>query len=255
MTTKACCEGGVPKAEAASAGKLCGKLVELESSVTGKKLTCYEVGQGDKAVVAVYDIFGFSVARTKEVCDQISKAGFRVILPDFFRGTDVLKEFGVFPPEGGIEAVVEWVTKTAPFDATVREVFDVVIKHLESQSSAGKVDVGLVGFCWGGKIGLLSSAKENGIKAAVGIHPSFLQVEDATNATCPQMFLPAGNDPPIDPIWDALQSKPFADKCFKKVFQDMAHGWSLRSDMSDAVQGPQANEAIELAIKFFKDNL
>ena len=85
------------------------------------------------------------------------------------------------------------MTKTAPFDATVREVFDVVIKHLESQSSAGKVDVGLVGFCWGGKIGLLSSAKENGIKAAVGIHPSFLQVEDATNATCPQMFLPAGN--------------------------------------------------------------
>jgi hypothetical protein len=48
---------------------------------------------------------------------------------------------------------------------------------------------------------------------------------------------------------------PFADKCFKKVFEKMPHGWSLRSDMSDPEQGPQANEAIKLAIQFFKDNL
>jgi len=254
MTTKACCEGGVPDTKASAEG-LCGKTVELESPVTGKTLTCYEVGQeGDKAVIVAYDIFGFSVARTKEVCDQIAKAGFRVILPDFFRGTDVLKEFGTFPPAGGMNAVVEWVTKTAPLDATVKEVFEVVIKHLESTCTSPSVDVGMVGFCWGGKIAMLSSAQER-IKASVGIHPSFLKPEDAANAKCPQMLLPAGNDPPIGPIWDALQSKPFADKCFKKVFEKMPHGWSLRSDMSDPEQGPQANEAIKLAIQFFKDNL
>jgi dienelactone hydrolase len=91
-----------------------------------------------------------------------------------------------------MNAVVEWVTKTAPLDATVKEVFEVVIKHLESTCTSPSVDVGMVGFCWGGKIAMLSSAQER-IKASVGIHPSFLKPEDAANAKCPQMLLPAGN--------------------------------------------------------------
>merc|ERR1711977_664968 len=251
MTTKACCEGGVPDTKASAEG-LCGKLVELESPVTGKTLTCYEVGQeGDKAVIAAYDIFGFSVARTKEVCDEIARAGYRVILPDFYRGTDVLKEFGTFPPAGGIEAGGEWVTRVAPFDQTVREVNEVVVKHLQGK---GAKSIGVLGFCWGGKIAVLSSTSEL-IKAGVGIHPSFLSPDDCEKITSPQMFLTAGNDPPIDPVWEAMSHKPFFDKCFRKCFKDMSHGWSLRADMNDPVQGNQANEAIQLAIQHFDASL
>ena len=160
----------------------------------------------------------------------------------------MLKEFGTFPPEGGIPAVVDWVTKTAPLDKTVKEVFDVVVKHLESK---GVKSIGMVGFCWGGKVVVLSSTRGK-IKAAVGIHPSFLEPKDMDAVDCPQMFLPAGNDPPIDPIWNAIQSKPFSKSCEKKVFTDMAHGWSLRADMTDpkAKEAQQANEAIEMTIKF-----
>ena len=106
MTTKACCDGGLP-ANDNSKDAPKGELLMLGD------LPCYEVGHGAKAVIAVYDIFGFDVKRTKLVCDQISQAGYRVILPDFFRGSDVLKEFGSFPPPGGIEDVVSWYDKTS----------------------------------------------------------------------------------------------------------------------------------------------
>lgn len=248
MTTKACCDGGVPPpCEGEPAGRV--HKIGGVPLIGAGGLPVYEVGEGDKAIIAVYDIFGFTEnKRTRLVCDQMAKAGYRVILPDFFRGTDVLKEFGTFPPEGGIPAVVDWVTKTAPLDKTVNEVFDVVVKHLESK---GVKSIGMVGFCWGGKVVVLSSTRSK-IKAAVGIHPSFLEPKDMDAVDCPQMFLPAGNDPPIDPIWDAIQSKPFSKSCEKKVFTDMAHGWSLRADMTDpkAKEAQQANEAIEMTIKF-----
>ena len=250
MTTKACCDGGLPcRSHGSEPG---GKVIELESFAGKPALPCYEIGEGDKAVIAVYDIFGFTEnKRTRLVCDQIANAGYRVILPDFYRGTDVLKEFGTFPPAGGIEEVVSWVNRVAPFDSVVKEVNEVVVKHLQGK---GAKAIGMVGFCWGGKIVMLPSTSDN-IKAGVGIHPSFLEPADCEKVTSPQMFLPAGNDPPIDPIWEGLSKKPFFSKCFKKVFTEMVHGWSLRADMKDLIQGPQADEAIKLAIQHFDANL
>jgi len=101
----ACCEGGVPPCGDASKDQMPrGELITL-----GGDLPCYEVGQGEKAIIVVYDIFGFKNNRTKKVCDMISDHGYRVILPDFFRGTDVLEEFGgVFPPPGGMDDVIAW---------------------------------------------------------------------------------------------------------------------------------------------------
>ena len=132
MTTKACCDGGLPwKSHGSEPG---GKVIELESFAGKPALPCYEIGEGDKAVIAVYDIFGFTEnKRTRLVCDQIANAGYRVILPDFYRGTDVLKEFGTFPPAGGIEEVVAWLNRVAPFDSVVKEVNEVVVKHLQGK--------------------------------------------------------------------------------------------------------------------------
>jgi len=246
MTTKACCDGGLP-ANDNSRDAPKGELLMLGD------LPCYEVGHGAKAVIAVYDIFGFDVKRTKLVCDQISQAGYRVILPDFFRGSDVLKEFGSFPPPGGIEDVVSWVTRVAPFDKTVKEVLGAVTTHLESK---GAKSIGILGFCWGGKIVMKTcTGDEKKIKCGCGIHPSFLEASDVEAVNVPQAFMPAGNDPPIDPVWDAIKRKPFHSDCFLKVFKESVHGWSLRSDMSDARAAALANEAIELTIQFFNNNL
>ena len=132
MTTKACCDAGLP---AKSTGEPIGKVFDLASSPAGKPLPCYEVGSGDRAVIVAYDIFGFTEnKRTRLVCDQIAAAGMRGIMPDFYRGTDVLAHFGTFPPEGGIPAVIDWVTGVAPFDTVIEELFEVVVKYLEVRS-------------------------------------------------------------------------------------------------------------------------
>jgi len=142
----------------------------------------------------------------------------------------------------------------------------------------------MVGFCWGGKVVMMSSTRGK-IGAGVGLHPSFLVPEDGAKADCPQLFMPAGNDPPIDPIFDALNPDVKAKSkkkrkhlaffpslcrsCFSRslltpaacalltVFAEMDHGWSLRSDMSDpeAKGAKMANEAIEDAIGFLNQNL
>jgi len=250
MTTKACCDAGLP---AKAVGEPVGKVIDL-ATPGGKDLPCYVVGEGEKAIIAVYDIFGFTEnKRTRLVCDEMAEAGYSVILPDFYRGSDVLAEFGVFPPEGGIPAVADWLNRVAPFEQVLGEIFDVVVKHLESN---GAKSIGMVGFCWGGKVVMLSSTRGK-VKAGVGLHPSFLAPEDAANVDCPQFFMPAGDDPPIEPVFDALSSKPFFDKCKKKLFGEMSHGWTLRADMSDpsAAGAKQANEAIGLAIDFFGQHL
>ncbi|WZN59248.1 dienelactone-like hydrolase [Chloropicon roscoffensis] len=246
MTTKACCDAGLP---AKSTGEPIGKVFDLASSPAGKPLPCYEVGSGDRAVIVAYDIFGFTEnKRTRLVCDQIAAAGMRVIMPDFYRGTDVLAHFKTFPPEGGIPAVIDWVTGVAPFDTVIEELFEVVVKYLES---TGVRSIGMIGFCWGGKVVMLAS-KRGKIKGGVSCHPAFLEPEDGANADCPQFFMPAGDDPPIDPVFNAMKSKPFFDKCKKKVYSDQPHGWVLRSDMSDptAKAARDANDAVELAIEF-----
>ena len=86
----------------------------------------------------------------------------------------------------------------------------------------------MIGFCWGGKVVMLAS-KRGKIKGGVSCHPAFLEPEDGANADCPQFFMPAGDDPPIDPVFDAMKSKPFFDKCKKKVYWTIPDRWVLRS--------------------------
>jgi len=132
-------------------------------------------------------------------------------------------------------------------------VLGVVASHLESK---GAKSIGILGFCWGGKVVLKSStSEEKKIKCGCGIHPSLLEASDVEAVNVPQAFMPAGNDPPIDPVWQAFKQKPFHNKCFLKVFKECNHGWTLRPQMADARAASLANEAISLAIQFFNKNL
>jgi len=55
------------------------KIGELDAYQTG------DVGS-KRVLIAAYDIFGFH-PNTKQFCDQLAKAGFLIVMPDFFRGS------------------------------------------------------------------------------------------------------------------------------------------------------------------------
>ena len=61
-------------------------------------LPTYVVGensmQDGKAVICIYDIYGFRGGRIREICDELAEEGYLVILPDFFRGEAWLDDQG-----------------------------------------------------------------------------------------------------------------------------------------------------------------
>ena len=57
-----------------------------------------------KAIVVIYDVFGFSGGRIKGCCDALAAAGFHVAMPDVYKGTDIAAEGGF-----GNEKAMAWL--------------------------------------------------------------------------------------------------------------------------------------------------
>lgn len=72
------------------------------SEITLGNLTIYETTEKNstRLIISIYDAFGFSNNNVKEVADRLSKVqgGFRVIVPDFYRGEFWHGDPDVFPP-------------------------------------------------------------------------------------------------------------------------------------------------------------
>merc|ERR1712176_1628411 len=152
-------------------------------------------GKGPVSIIVAYDIFGFKEnPRTREVCDEIaSKVGSRVVMPDFFRGEDVLQKFGSFPPPGGVPAVVEWFNSRAPFDKVIEEIDSIVIPYLKEQGACKAI--GGVGFCWGGNVCIQGARKLKDLKAIAALHSNIQTKEDVADLDVPIALFQSGDDP------------------------------------------------------------
>merc|ERR1712118_324138 len=210
------------------------------------------VGKGPVSIIVAYDIFGFKEnPRTREVCDEIaSKVGARVVMPDFFRGEDVLQKYGSFPPPGGVPAVVEWFNSRAPFDKVIEEIDSIVIPYLKEQGACKAI--GGVGFCWGGNVCIQGARKLKDLKAIAALHSNIQTKEDVADLDVPIALFQSGDDPKAASHVETLKDKPFYAKCVARDYPDMFHGWSLRADMSDAKYSAQANDVIQRTCDFFK---
>jgi len=214
-------------------------------------LDLYTIGQGDKAIIFIYDVFGVDAGRTKLMCDQFADAGYSVILPDFFRGdawaSEDFSNFGA------------WVVK---YDwEKLREDFE---KHIYPFIEEKKFKtVGMVGCCWGDYV-VFHACASGKITSAVGFHPTLdkfaTPLEELTEAVkCPQFLLPAGNDPESikegGVVEKILKGKPFGDKVKIKTYAEMTHGWMPRGDISKPEVARDYKEGMTLAIEYFKQTL
>ena len=239
------CAKPLPK-RAEKGGGGTGEVVDV------KGLPMYVVGKGPVSIIVAYDIFGFKEnPRTREVCDEIaSKVGARVVMPDFFRGEDVLQKFGSFPPPGGVPAVVEWFNSRAPFDKVIEGIDSIVIPYLKEQGACKAI--GGVGFCWGGNVCIQGARKLKDLKAIAALHSNIQTKEDVADLDVPIALFQSGDDPKAASHVETLKDKPFYAKCVARDYPDMFHGWSLRADMSDAKYSAQANDVIQRTCDFFK---
>ena len=80
-----CCpEGSLPAKPATSDMK--SKISEFFIDDLPVYLTGLESMRDGRAIICIYDIYGFKGGRIREICDEIADDGYLVILPDVFRG-------------------------------------------------------------------------------------------------------------------------------------------------------------------------
>jgi dienelactone hydrolase len=104
-----------------------------------------------------------------------------------------------------------------------------------------RADEGLYGFCWGGKQAVKATKY---VDAAAVFHPAFLEESDADLINIPFCLIDSKDEPKetMDKIYEALQEKPFGDKCFRKRY-DIFHGFCAgRANYADEKNGKLARE-------------
>ncbi len=222
-------------------------------------LSVYTIGQGEKAILLIHDIFGVDSGRTKEICDEFADAGYLVVMPDFFEKDgetekDLNEGFFLFRAYSAIKRL--W---KSPWKAVEEHLNKRVYPFLESK---GVKKIGTMGFCWGGFIVFNICADER-VSAGVGFHPVydkfFVSVEKLTEAVkCPQLICPAENDSNDIKEGQKVEKilrKRLGDDVKVKTFTEMQHGFVNRGDMKDPKVEKDAKEAIRLAFEHFEKYL
>lgn len=214
-------------------------------------LPVYTIGQGCKAIIMIYDIFGTHGGRTRAICDSLALQGYTVYLPDLFRGNawSANKPLDI--------EFISWL-KGFSIENIQKDVIETLLPYAKQE---GKTSFGIIGFCWGVWVAFnLCASKE--FKCGVGVHPS-LPLAEHMNQTeegitkavsCPQMIIAAGNDKdnikPGGPLMKILTDK-FGDaaKCY--YYDKVVHGFFPRGDL----EKPEIKEAVESSWIHIKDYL
>ncbi|KAJ2664917.1 hypothetical protein IWW48_000531 [Coemansia sp. RSA 1200] len=204
----------------------------------------YTAGSKDskRAIIVNYDIFGFH-ANVIQLCDILASLGFYVILPDLLRG-EPLTEADLGKP-----GVFASFTKNAGSWDNIKPMYAKALEHIKE---CGIAAVGLVGFCWGGKMVVSALSELEGLAGGAIVHPALIQSGDFAHVNAPLMVLPSKDEPDFTADFEALKSKPFFSECYMERFDDMFHGFcGARGDWSNQEQAKRANDAINLLAKFF----
>jgi len=212
------------------------KLGDFDMYVTGPK-------DSKIAYISIYDIFGLK-ANVMQFADKLADTGVRVVMPDFFRG----KPWEKIPLDRS--ELMSWIMVHGTWDIVNKDL-KLVIEYLKSH---GAHKFAAYGFCWGGKMSLLSTKEL--VSAAALIHPAPASAEDAKDVNAPVLIIPTKDDGDYLPFMEAIKKKPFGAKCYHERFDDMHHGFAAaRGDWSNPQQAKRVLEAITMIANFFKENV
>ncbi|KAF5355730.1 hypothetical protein D9756_004028 [Leucocoprinus leucothites] len=209
----------------------------------------------DNAIVCVYDIFGF-FPQTQKGADMLADAlRTTIYMPDFFE-PDHPFPIEKFPPK-----TPEEKQELQNFFGTVASPpknIEKLVSFGQALKSAGAQKLGVYGFCWGGKVTVISAGANTPFNAASIVHPAMLSVDDAENLTIP-LSIYISSDEPLDEynkILDVLSKKPFHAKNDHKNYSNMFHGWAAaRADLKDEENREAFDDVYGKLTEYFKKNL
>ena len=206
----------------------------------GNTLSAYLVkpaGPPRGAVVVIQEIFGVN-SHIRRVAEQYAAEGYLAITPALF--DRLKKDVDLGYDAAGIQAGVALVTKT-----TVEGVVADVNTALNAVVHAGKV--GMVGYCWGGRVTYLSACHTN-IAAGVAYYGGGIAQLLPETPRCPVMFHFGEKDTHI-PLSDVERIRAAYPQGEYHLYP-AGHGFNCteRADFEPA----SARLAFERSINFFR---
>jgi carboxymethylenebutenolidase len=220
-----------------------GKMIEL-TAADGHKLAAYRAEPAGKprgGIVVIQEIFGVN-SHIKAVADGFAADGYLAIAPAMFdrvqRGFDV----GYTPEEiaKGRELRpkigVEWAMKDA--EAAVK-----------AASSAGKV--GIVGYCWGGFVAWMASARIPGLACAVPYYGGGILDNADIEPKVPVM----GHFGEKDSMIPVEGVKKLAEKHKKQQIFIYAADHGFNCDQRGSYNAAAAKQARERTLAFFRQHV
>lgn len=214
-------------------------------------LKTYVTGPADatKAILLVYDIFGFfpQTIQGADILSSLGKEKYRVLIPDWFEGSPA--DISWYPPtDADKKQKLGAFFKKNPPPKVAGQVPDYV--KAVSEKYPGIKTWAIMGFCWGGKvISLVTSSQDNPFAAAAECHPAMVDPADAKHIKVPLCMLASKDE-------DAGDVKKFADNLavekHVEIFGDQIHGWmAARADLEDARVEAEYRRGYETVLKFF----
>ncbi|MDJ0703385.1 MAG: dienelactone hydrolase family protein [Leptolyngbyaceae cyanobacterium MO_188.B28] len=186
------------------------------------------------------------VPHIKDVADRFAQAGYVALAPDLYRG-----ESTTSPDDAGRLMMALNIEQAA-------QDLQKAVDYLLQQEAVRGDKVGVVGFCMGGQLALLSATVSSSIAAVVdfyGIHPK-VQL-DFSKLSAPILGLFGEQDSSVPP--DAVKSLETAVRnqggaIETKIYPNAGHAF-FNDTRADAYQSEAAIDAWDSTLKFFKHHL
>lgn len=204
-----------------------------------------------KAIIVIYDIFGF-FPQTLQGADLLADAvGARVLMPDFLMGKPWPADR--FPPQTKIEEAQLQLY----FGTTANPLLTIpyINRIAEELKKEGATKVGVLGFCWGGKLSI-KCGSQSWADGVAAIHPAMLTASDADKIQVPLALFPSVDEPveEYEGMVKALSDKPWSDKNAYKVYPSVSHGFAAaRANLTDPDGKAQFEDVYTRTAAFFKD--
>ncbi|OLY80638.1 putative AIM2 family protein [Smittium mucronatum] len=190
-----------------------GNTIKLDND-----LDCYVTGSADSkaAIIYCYDIFLFS-NNIYQAADIFGKAGYRVIVPGYWKNE-------AFPEEFMNEDILMKALEVKTYYKAYKKYINAAKNYLVETEKIEKVFI--VGECLGGRIAM-SAAEDDGFYIGLGlIHPSLVTNSDIEKTNVPIVLFGASDDPDYTRGIKSINKKSFGKLNNYQVYHDVAHGYA-----------------------------
>jgi carboxymethylenebutenolidase len=220
-----------------------GKTIEL-TAADGHTFTAYRAEPAGKprgAIVVIQEIFGVN-SHIRSVADGYAADGYVAIAPALFDRAQRNVELGYTPDD---IAAGRAIKDKSPIDAAMKDTEAAV----RAAAPAGKV--GIVGYCWGGFVSWMASARVPGLACAVAYYGGGILDNADVKPACPVMAHFGERDAmiPIEGV-----KKLAAAHSKQQVFIYAAdHGFNC--DQRGSYDAPSAKLARSRSLEFFRQHV